>query len=184
MLRFVILTICQRSGWCCCDWLYFRPFAREVVHAVVVIFDHLPEKWFMLWLFLTICQRNGSCCGGYFWPFDREVVHVVVVIFDHLPEKWFMLWWLFLTICQRSGSCSCGCFYFVVDNLPELFIYCGWLFLTICKRSGSCCSAISDIIFNLMMAVSIGMTHDFIKTISLKKRQKLVFKSCQYLERF
>jgi hypothetical protein len=42
--------------------LYFRPFAREVVHAVVVIFDHLPEKWFMLWLFLTICQRNGSCC--------------------------------------------------------------------------------------------------------------------------
>ena len=90
MLRFVILTICQRSGWCCCDWLYFRPFAREVVHAVVVIFDHLPEKWFMLWLFLTICQRNGSCCGGYFWPFARGVVHVLVLVFI-----------LLLTICQN-----------------------------------------------------------------------------------
>jgi hypothetical protein len=77
-----------------------------VIHVVVVIFDQLPEKWFMLWwLFLTICQRRGSCCDLLFLPFAREVVHAVVVIFDHLPEKWFMLWWLFFTICQRRGSC-------------------------------------------------------------------------------
>jgi hypothetical protein len=97
------LTICQRSG-SCCD-LLFWPFAREVIHVVVVIFDQLPEKWFMLWwLFLTICQRRGSCCDLLFLPFAREVVHAVVVIFYHLPEKWFMFLSLFLFCCWQFAG--------------------------------------------------------------------------------
>ena len=106
MLRFVILTICQRSGWCCCDWLYFRPFAREVVHVVVVIFDHLPEKWFMLWwLFLTICQSGSYSCGCFYF------------VVDNLPEELFIYCgWLFLTICKRSGSC-CSAISDIIFNL-------------------------------------------------------------------
>jgi hypothetical protein len=46
MLWWLFLTICQRSGSCCGG--YFLPFARGVVHDLVVVFI----------LLLTICQKN------------------------------------------------------------------------------------------------------------------------------
>jgi hypothetical protein len=40
------------------------------------MFDHLPEKWFMLWwLFLTICQSGSYSCGCFYF------------VVDNLPEE-------------------------------------------------------------------------------------------------
>jgi hypothetical protein len=64
-----------------------------MVHVVVVIFDHLTEKWLMLWwFFLTIFQRGGSCWGGYFFPFARGCYFQG---YKALNFQNFTIWWPF-----------------------------------------------------------------------------------------
>ena len=127
--RFILLWLVfmQQFGLCCgCHRSYW------------LLFDHLPEKWFMLrFVILTICQRSDSCCGGYLWPVAREVVHVVVVIFDHLPEKRFMLRFVILTICQRSGSCCSGYFLPFAREVVHVLVVVFILLLTICRKNYS-----------------------------------------------
>jgi hypothetical protein len=96
----LLFMVWQRSGSCCCCYIFYQYCLRfdwEVVHVVVVILSTitvygLTEEWFMLLLLyflpllFKVWQRSGSCCCccyivyHYYLRYDREVVHVVVIL--------------------------------------------------------------------------------------------------------